>query len=89
MQIFNKYLLKSFETAEAKNTKFKPKLRQIGSEGHAKYGYAAPNMNQEIFKNNWLSIKSIPSFSELQLFPNTDFLYRLVEIYYSCTQLCI
>ena len=50
MQFFNKGFLKNFSTAEEEEPKFKPKLRQIDSEGHAKYGRSTPNMKRVILK---------------------------------------
>ena len=51
MQFFNKGFLKNFSTAEEQNPKFKPQLRQIDSEEHAKYGCSTPNMKRDILKN--------------------------------------
>ena len=45
---FNKDFLKNFKTAEVKNTKLKPILRQIDSESYAKYGVSASIMNRVI-----------------------------------------
>ena len=53
MHIFNKDFLKNFLTAEEQKPKFKPQLRQIDSEGHAKYGCSTPNMKRDIWKNKW------------------------------------
>ena len=42
MQIFNKGFVKNFSTVEEQKPKIKPpQLRQVDSEGHAKYGNSA------------------------------------------------
>ena len=51
MQIFNKDFLKNFLTAKEQKPKLKPKLGQIDSEGHAKYGRSTPHMKRDILKN--------------------------------------
>ena len=51
MQIFNKDFLKNFLTAEEQKPKLKPKLGQIDSEGHAKYGCSTPHVKRDILKN--------------------------------------
>ena len=53
MQIFNKDFLKNFLTAEEQKPKLKPKLGQIDSEGHAKYGCSTPHRKRDILKNKW------------------------------------
>ena len=53
MQISNNGFLKIFSTAEEQKSKFKPQLRQIDSEGHAKYGCSTPNMKRDILKYKW------------------------------------
>ena len=50
MQIFNNGFLKNFSTAEEQKPKFKPRLRQIDSERHAKWGCSTPNMKRDILK---------------------------------------
>ena len=51
MLIFNKDFLKNFSTVEAQKPKIKPQLRQIDSEGRAKYGNSTPSMKRDILKD--------------------------------------
>ena len=48
MQIFNKDFLKNFSTAKEQKPKIKLQLKQIDSEGHAKYGCSTPDMKRDI-----------------------------------------
>ena len=50
MQIFHKGFLKNFSTAEEQKPNIKPQLRQIDTEGHARYGNSTPSMQRDIFK---------------------------------------
>ena len=60
---FQQRFLKKFSTAEEQKPKIKPQLRQIDSEGHAKYGNSTPSMKRDILKTKQVTTSAEIDYS--------------------------